>query len=250
MSKYTRTKETAQKAAPDQFIGFWQRLYEGLIPYFSRALVLLIFGIVVAGVSWGVSQWLEGRRERATEALGRAVRINEAELLSDKDKDKDKDLDLESEIPRFKTANERAEATLKALDELDKSYGSSAAAQRGVLVRAGVQYDLGRYADAEASYRRFLNDKPRADSLVALAQEGMGLCAQARGDLPMALSVFENLASIPFYRSRALWNQAHIYTRQGNKKKAIEIYKELLSKATPQDPMRDDIQNRLAALEF
>ena len=53
----------------------------------------------------------------------------------------------------------------------------------------------------------------------------------------------------PFARDRARLHQARVYIKQGNKQKAIDMYKELLAKAGASSPIRDDIQNRLAALE-
>lgn len=229
---------------PDRFMVMWQKIADKIIAYFSRAMLLAVGAILAFVAVWGVGQWMELRREKATELLGRAILIAEADLLRDSEK-----ADPDSDPPRFKTAQERTAAVLKALDELDKEYGSSDAAQRGGLVRAGLLYDEGRYADAEALYRKFLEKKPSETALVALAQEGLGLCAEARSDFGTALAAFERQTSEPFARERGLMNQARIYTKQGNRQKAIEIYKDLLNKASPQSPLRDDIQNRLAALE-
>lgn len=229
---------------PDRFMAIWQKIADKILAYFSRALLLIVGAVLVFVAAWGVGQYLEWRREKATEMLGKAIRTAEADLLRDTDKP-----DPDSDPPRYKTAKERTDAVLKALDELDHEYGSSDAARRGGLVRAGALYDQGRFADAEALYQRFLSNKPSETSLVALAHEGVGLCAEGRSDLPEALKAFEKQAAEPFTRDRGLWNQARIYAKQGNKQKAIEIYKDLVAKTGAQSPMHDDAQNRLAALE-
>lgn len=229
---------------PDRFAAIWQKLADKLVAYFSRALLLFVGAMLVFAAAWGVGQWLELRREKATELLGRALRIAEADLLRDKET-----ADADADPPRYKTAKERTDAVLKALDELDHEYGSSEAARRGALVRAGILYDAGRYSDAEALYRRFLDNKGSESALASLANEGLGLCAEARSDYAAALAAFERQASDPFAKDRGRLNQARIYAKQGNKQKAIEVYKELLAKAAPQSPLRDDVQNRLAALE-
>lgn len=229
---------------PDRFMAMWQKVADKILAYFSRALLLIVGAVLVFVAAWGVGQYLEWRREKATELLGKAIRIAEADLLRESEK-----ADTDSDPPRFKTAKERTDAVLKALDELDHEYGSSDAANRGALVRAGALYDQGRFAEAEALYQRYLNSKPSESSLVALASEGVGLCAEGRSDWPTALKAYEKQAAEPFTRDRGLWNQARIYAKQGNKPKAIELYKELLAKTSAQSPMHDEAQNRLAALE-
>lgn len=253
MAKSDSKKAGSLAARPDPFVSFWSRAYQAIAPYVTRAMLVIVAGLVIAVGAWGTSLWLEGRKEKATEQLGEAVKIAEAELLPKDGKDakdpKAQPGEEDTDVPRYKTAAERAEAALKSLDELDKKYGSTPAAMRGLLVRAGLLFDLHRYADAEAKYREFIGKGPAEDSLRALAQEGLGMCAEERGDLNAALGGFVAQAGSPFYRERALWNQARIYAKQGNKQKATEIYKDLLAKASPQSTLRDDIQNRLAALE-
>jgi predicted negative regulator of RcsB-dependent stress response len=251
LSTSNRSKGVLPTAPPDQFVGFWQRMYEWIAPFVTGGLLVLIGVVVLIVAAWGGSVWLEGRKERATEQLGRSIRIAEAELLPavDKDKDKDADSEIDSEIPRFKTAKERDDAVLQSVTELDKTYGSTPAALRASLLRAGVLYDQAKYGEAEAAYRKFLDSKPSEPALVALAHEGVGLCAEARGELDAALTAFQAQQVGTFYRERSQWNQARIYAKKKDKKKATEIYKDLLSKAAPQSALRDDVQNRLAALE-
>lgn len=253
MSTSNRNKGVLPTAPPDQFVGFWQRMYEAIAPFVTSGLLVLIGLVVLVIAGWGVSTWMEGRKERATEQLGRSIKIGEAELLpavdKDKDKDKEADTEVDSEVPRFKTATERSAAVLEAITELDKTYSGTPAALRANLLRGGVLYDQGKYAEAEALFRKFLDAKPGEAALVALAQENVGLCAEARGELDAALVAFQAQQVGSFYRERAQWNQARIYAKKNDKKKAIEIYKDLLSKASPQSALRDDVQNRLAALE-
>ncbi len=229
---------------PDRFMAIWQKLADKIVAYFSRALLLMVGVVLVFVAAWGVGQWMEARREKATDMLGQALRIAEADLLRDGEKS-----DADSDPPRFKTAEERTAAEIKALDELDHTYGGSEAARRGSLVRAGIFYDQGRYADAEALYKRFLDSKPSETTLLALADEGLGLCAEARSDWSGALLAFEKQAAEPFAHERGVFNQARVLAKQGDKQKAISLYKDLLSKTGPQSPLHDDVQNRLATLE-
>ena len=231
--------------SPDGFIGFWQKKWETITLYFSRGLVLVI-GIIVAIVGgWLISQYLDGRKERSTEKLAQAMKIAEANLISDQEKD----VEQNEEVPRFKTSKERQDGVLKVLGELDKDFASTLAALRAVLLKAGVAYDQGKYPEAEALYRRFVDAKPRELALVLVAQEGIGLCAEARGDFAAAQAAFTASTSGDLFKERAQWNQARVYAKQGNKAKAVEIYKEMLAKGDPKSSLRDDIQNRLSQLE-
>lgn len=240
----TQSTVDALADVPERFADMWGRFAEKVMAYFSRALLITVGGLLAFTTAWGVGQWMEVRREKATELLGKAIRIADADLLRDGEKE-----DPEADPPRFKTAKERNDAVLKALDELEQQYSSSDAAKRGALMRAGVLFDQGKPADAEAIYRKFVDGKPADVSLATLSYEGLGLCAEARSDFAAAFAAYDRQASEPFARDRARLNQARVYVKQGNKQKAIEMYKDLLAKASPQSPIRDDIQNRLAALE-
>ena len=231
--------------APDGFVGFWQRKWESITVYFSRGLVLLVGLVVVIVAGWAITQYLDGRKERSTEALGRALRISEAPLITEQEKD----VEQSDEVPRFKTNKERQDSALKVLGDLDKDYASTPAALRATLVKASLAYDQGRYPEAESLYRRFVDVKPREQALVLMAQEGIGLCAEARGDLNAALAAYTAQTAGDLWKERSQWNLARIYAKQGNKAKAIEIYKEMLAKGDAKSSLRDDIQNRLSQLE-
>lgn len=240
----TQSTVDALADVPERFADLWGRFAAKVMAYFSRALLVTIGGLVAFTAAWGFGQWMEARREKATEVLGRAVRTAEADLLRDGEKE-----DPEADPPRYKTAKERSDAVFKVVDELASQYGSSDAAKRGSLLKAGLLYDGGKFADAEAIYRQFVDSKPADTSLVALAYEGLGLCAEARSDFAAAFAAFDRQAGETFARDRARMHQARVYIKQGNKQKAIDMYKELLAKAGASSPIRDDIQNRLAALE-
>ena len=115
----------------------------------------MLTAAVIIGVVWGVTGWLESRAQSATEALGHIVRTYEAELVTTDEPPK---TDEENPVPRFKTADERAQNVLKQLDELDSKHGGSAASKEGRLFRAGVLFDLGRIDEAAQSYEKFLGE--------------------------------------------------------------------------------------------
>jgi predicted negative regulator of RcsB-dependent stress response len=243
MSKYTRKQ---RQPAQDEFVSFWDKLFRKVEPY-ARAIgiTILTAGVLIALV-WGVTRWMERKSQSATEAFGRAVRIYEAELATTDEPAKTEE---ENPVPRFKTEKERAEATLKELDEFDKKFGRSATADEATLFRAGVNYDLGKNDDAAASYEKFLKNA-HASPLTTIAKEGLGLVKEQAGKLDDALKLYQELEpkTGDFFRDRALWDQARVYVKKGDKKKAADRLKELVAKV-PTSPLKDEAQTQIAQLE-
>jgi predicted negative regulator of RcsB-dependent stress response len=245
MSKYTRKQ---RQKPQDEFVGFWDRLFRAAEPYARAIGITAVTAGVLIAVVWGVTSWMEKKAQAATEAFGRAVRIYEAELLTATPEEPNKTED-ENAVPRFKTEKERAEATLKELDEFDKKYGRSATADEATLFRAGVYFDLQRVDDAATAYEQFLK-KSHPSPLQTTAKEGLGLCKEQQGKLDEALAQYQALEpkTGDFFRDRALWDQARVWIKKGDKKKAAERLKELVAKM-PTSPLKDDAQNQLAQLE-
>ncbi len=243
MSKYTRKQK---QPAQDEFVGFWDRAFKAAEPYARAIGIMALTAGVLVAVVWGVMTWMEKKAQAATEAFGHAVRVYEAELQTTDEPPK---TDEENPVPRFKTEKERAEATLRELDEFDKKYGHSSTADEATLFRAGVYYDLGRMDDAAGAYDKFLKDA-HPSPLVATAKEGLGLCREQQGKLDEALAMYKQIEpkTGDFYRDRALWDQARVLVKKGDKKQAAERLKELVAKV-PSSPLKDEAQTQIAQLE-
>ncbi len=243
MSKYTRKQ---RQAPQDEFVGFWDKVFKKAEPY-ARAIgiTVLTAGVLIA-VVWGVMSWMEKKSQAATEAFGHAVRVYEAELVTTDETPK---IDDENPVPRFKTEKERAEATLKELDEFDKKYGRSSTADEATLFRAGVYFDMARLDDAAGAYEKFIKSAHPSPLMLA-AKEGLGLVREQQGKLDEALALYKELEpkTGDFYRDRALWDEARVYQKKGDKKSAADRLKELVAK-TPSSPLKDDAQTQIAQLE-
>jgi tetratricopeptide (TPR) repeat protein len=243
MSKYTRKQ---RQPPQDEFVSFWDKLFKKAEPY-ARAIgiTVLTAGVLIV-VVWGAMSWMEKKSQSATEAFGRAVRIYEAELQTGDEPVKS---DEENPVPHFKTDKERAEATLKELDDFDKKYGHSSTADEAMLFRGGVYYDMGRIDDAAAAYEKFIKGAHPSPLLLA-AKEGLGLAKEQQNKLDEALALYQGLEpkTGDFYRDRALWDQARVLTKKGDKKKAAEIYNQILVKV-PATPLKDEVQTQLALLD-
>jgi predicted negative regulator of RcsB-dependent stress response len=243
MSKYNRKQRTPKE---DEFVSFWARVFQRVEPYFGTIGVTLATAFVIVLAVWGFSAWREHKAEAAAEQFGRAVKIYDADLLGDTPAPKS---DEENPVPRFKTAKERAEATLAELDRLDKEFAGSIS-KDAILFRAGVLYDLGRFDDAEQTYRKFLDSAKANEAMSAVAREGVGLSFEMRGKLDEALAEYQKIdpKTGDFYRDRAVYDQARVYIKKGDKKKAADLYRSVLAKM-PSSGMREEIQNQLADLE-
>jgi tetratricopeptide (TPR) repeat protein len=243
MSKYTRKQ---RQAPQDEFVGFWDKVFTKLEPYARAIGITTVTAGVLIAVVWGVMSWMERKSQSATEAFGHAVRVYEAELQTG---DEPAKTDEENAVPRFKTEKERAEATLKELDEFDKKYPRSSTAEEATLFRGGVYYDLGRVDDAAVAYEKFIK-RAHPSPLLLAAKEGLGLCREQQGKLDEALAAYQELEpkTGDFYRDRALWDEARVWQKKGDKKKAAERLKELVAKV-PASPLKDEAQTQIAQLE-
>jgi predicted negative regulator of RcsB-dependent stress response len=246
MSKYTRKQRVAPQ---DEFVGFWDKVFHVVEPYLRTIGVSILTAAVLIGVVWGVTGWLESRAQAATEQLGHIVRTYQAELLVGDEQPQAKSTDEDNPIPRFKTAEERGQSVLKQLDELDQKHRGSAASKEGKLFRAGVLFDLGRVDEAATAYDNFLVESKHSP-MVTLAREGLGLCKEQQGKLDEALAEYQKLEpkTGDFFRDRALWDEARVLAKKGDKKQAAEKLKELVAKV-PASPLKDEAQTQIAQLE-
>ncbi len=246
MSKYHRKQRTK---GPDEFVDFWQKAYRVAEPYLRAIFFTVGTAVLVWFLAYGISTWFEHKAQAAAEQFGKAVKIYDADLLSD-DAAPPKS-DDENQVQRFKSEPERADATFAALDELEKKWSGSDVARDSLVFRAGVLYDLGRFDDAAARYRKFLDElKGKDAALSQLAKEGVGLCLEAQNKLDEALTAYQSLEPKQgdFYRDRALYDQARVFQKKGDKQKAAALYNQVLTKM-PQSSLRDEIQSQLAVLE-
>lgn len=243
MSKYTRKQ---RQAPQDEFVGFWDKVFKKAEPYARAIGITAVTAGVLIALVWGVMSWMEKKSQAATEAFGHAVRVYEAELQTS---EAPPPTDEENAVPRYKTEKERADATLKELDEFDKKYGRSSTADEATLFRAGVYFDIGRLDDAATSYEKFIK-AAHPSPLLSTAKEGLGLVREQQNKLDEALKLYQELEpkTGDFYRDRALWDEARVWQKKGDKKKAAERLKELVAK-TPSSPLKDEAQTQIAQLE-
>lgn len=254
MATTNRKKISQELKHPDQFVDFWTRAYQRfaavMAPRRKPAIAAAVaLGVVLVGAAI-FNVWDQSRRVSYSENLARAQKIASAELLGDATNSKDEA--SKSDVPRFKTAEERSNAVLKELDTFLSGGGPRGLKNEARLMKGATLLDLGRADDALKSYQDAVNDKLDA-RLLFLAYEGMGYAHEAKGDVDQALSAFGKLDEAAagfqgFYKERALYHRARLTAAKGDKSAAVTLYKQILDKA-PDASLKSEITDRLAVLE-
>ncbi len=250
MPKHKISKKELQQ--PDQFVDFWSRVTMGAARWASehqRALVVSFTALLTVVIgSIVLSQVSQRRSSHAAEALDRGERIAAAEPAVAGATMPD------DGVPHLASAREQAEAALKDLDEKFGS-GRGPLSAEGTLVRARLLLDLGRAPEAASAFQSLLDGKLDA-RVHFLAREGLGYAYEAQGKLAEAAAAFSQLGDDAsraglqgFYKDRALYHQARLAELRSNPADAARLYHEVLEKF-PTTSLRDEIQNRIAALEL
>jgi len=249
------TKELKQ---PDEFVSFWTHFGAKLAKHRRKVIATLVSAVVALGAGWGVVSYRNAQAAKATEAFARIDHIASAELLPEKPAENGKAAKLEKpektdedSVPRFKTEQERLEATNKEADAFLATFGSEGLGRRVLFGKAGRLLALGKSADAAAIYGTLAANEPNPE-LRAMEQEGSAAASEAAGKLDDALRSYSALAdesqrSGNFYLDRALFAKARILEKQGKGKDAEQVLRDILTKV-PKTSLRQQIDDRLAVL--
>ena len=253
-----KSQKVAQVAPVEQFQTLTSRLFSGLRPHFHK-IAAVTGGVVLVVVAMSLWSWYKTRRDtRATSAFGKVVDVVRAPVVKEEPADYKPDPDE----PHFKTQEDKNQAALAEMERLEKDYGGSGVAKEATLIKAGILYDLGRWDDAIAAYKKFLASGPTGEPAF-VAREGLGYAIEAKGlalqdkepdkakaIFADALREFERLDPDEKgpHRDMAHYHQARLKGLMGDKKGAIETYKLVIDKF-PATPVAPEINTRLALLE-
>lgn len=221
VKKYTRK----QLRKPDEFISISMRLWEVVRRHASRVVAMFVVAVLITGGVWTWSYFAEAKAAKATGTLSRAFDIYNQTVFPTVDKLPP----AEDGIPRFRTRDGKLKAAdkefSKALDEAGGKLGAMT-----LLMRASVRFDQRRYKEALKDYQDFLS-KSDDKGYRYLAQEGIAYCHEGQKALDKALSHFRKLPRDGERKWAALYHEARILAKQGKKKDAAKLLRQVIDKA-------------------
>jgi tetratricopeptide (TPR) repeat protein len=239
---------------PDQFLGFWGRVGERAgraweaqkrpILLGATALVVVVVGSVVVGSRQ------ESQALAATRAYSKIEKMLDTPLAPEGEPPPGTP---PPDGPQFRTEAERREAVQKEVDAFLAKFGDNALAIDASLVKARWTSESNP-DEAISVYEKMLDNRALKPTLRFLVLEGLGYAFEAKGNFDKAHETYQRLAdekgdlSTPAFRDRALFDQARIAEKKGDKAGAAKLYHEIVDKY-PTSPVKRDAMDRLALVE-
>ena len=197
---------------PDEFIGFWSKLFELISEYkliFSSALGVMIAVIIVIV---GIVYFTKKSEDKAFALLQQGI-INYQTKLKNSTPEK-AFLDVENDLQLI-------------MDKYSNRDGSKLAS----FIYANMCYTAKNYDKAIELYKKSLinfNDEMFIKNLIL---NGLGYSYKAKKDFKTAARYFETIASAPDYtiKDEALFNLGELYIAMGDHDKSITAFKKILS---------------------
>lgn len=207
-------------------------------------IVVLLFPILGTALVAGL-YLSKPKVDKANETFALALDTYGAALLQGDAKEPSKD----SKVVQYKTVQERADATLALLAQVEKQATTPALVQLAHMLRAQVWLSMGKAEETEKLLKTLpvgqfdATIQPLAWDLLALSQE-------ERKQPQSALSIDQEQASKAplYYQPLFRLAQARLLQAQGKNQAALELYRSL-STVTWSRPYADFIANRVVALE-
>jgi hypothetical protein len=259
--KYHGKDDPAAEVAPVEAVrGLTERALTALRPHMFKVAALAA-GLAAVLIALAIYGWYDRRREAGASARFQdALKTEQARVVSADDPPMPTMPGAPAE-PTFKSAQARSEAMLATLSSLEKDYGGADVAKHTRLVKAGVLYDLGRYDEAIAEYKKFLASSASGDLLRYVAREGLGYALEAKAlaekdaaartaGLDAALAEYKQLQPDVkgVYGDYALYHQGRVLALKGDKAAAIALFKQIVD-GMPGSQVASQARDRLAQLE-
>jgi tetratricopeptide (TPR) repeat protein len=195
-----------------------------------------VLGIGIIGwLGWQVFSWRRASvNAELSDALYAAVNAERGKIGDPADQGKPNEGGVIDPTPIFETDAARLEAAAKRyaeVVELDPRSPSAGFAQIG---RGGVLLEQGKPDEALAAFDAAAQIAgERSPELRGGALEGRALSLEAKGDLAGAFAAFEELAKLPSFENRALYQQARIKQLAGDVAASKAKLTQLFSKLGP-----------------
>jgi tetratricopeptide (TPR) repeat protein len=209
--------ETRKTEPLYEFLG-WLEVNKKQVAIGAGAVVLIIGAIVTV-------TWYKNQQEfRASEALS-AVRVP------------------------YQPSEAASAETLGKLQKVSAEYSGTAAALRAELIRAGLLFSNGKYAEAQAAFEKYVRDHAES-RWVPEAVFGVAVCLDAQNKTSDAIAKYEDFArrfSTDPNTDQARLHLATLYEATGKFADAIKEYDKIV-KAPNYSPSYSEAQERQALL--
>ncbi|BDG06516.1 tetratricopeptide repeat protein [Anaeromyxobacter oryzae] len=124
----------------------------------------------------------------------------------------------------FPTEEAKQRAIVAAADKVIAQYAGTGPGDLALLSKGDAHYKLREWDGAKDAYEKFLAAAPGKDSLRFGALEGLGLVAEAKGDLDGAVKAYERMAKdAPAFADRADLERARVLEQAGKGAEAKAI---------------------------
>ncbi len=140
----------------------------------------------------------------------------------------------------FPTEKARAEAALEAFRKVIREHGSHGLSRAARYYEGNCLYQLGRYDEAIAAFKKFLSGKVSGcgcggvgeginGAMRSVALENLGYCYEAKGQWDKALEAFRDMEKVAdgVRKDWALYHQARVYEAKKELKKALALYEQV-----------------------
>jgi hypothetical protein len=260
--KYHGNEAATPVEATEPLRTLTDRALDALKPH-ARKLIALVVALAVVLIGLSIWGWYDRRRESGASARFEAALEEQSAMVIEAGSDMPPPVVTPGVPPpkTYKSEQERSEAVLAALVAMEKDYGGADVTRHSRLLKAAVLYDLGRYDECAAEYRKFVGAKLATDLLKLVAREGLGYCLEAKAlgekdaaartaGLDAALAEYKQLQPDDkgLYRDYALFHQARILALKGDKAGAVTLYKQIVE-TLPGSDVAGEARSRLDALE-
>jgi len=195
-----------------------------------------VLGIGILGwLGWQVYSWRRANvNSEVSDALYVAVNTEQGRIGDPAEQNKPNASGVIDPTPIFENDAARLTAAAQRYADVANLEPGSPAAGFAHIGRGGVLLEQGKADEARAEFEQATkiagdnNPELRGGGI-----EGRGLSLEAKGDLPGAAAAFEELANIPSFENRALYQQARIKQLQGDAEASKAALKKLFERLGP-----------------